>query len=137
ALLGRVAVVPQDPGGADVVVIATGARLPEPWTGLVRGVRGEVLRVRSDDPPTHTVRGWVGGEPVYLVPRRNGEVVVGATSEEHLAPPVVTAGGVHRLLTAARTLWPGLDRAELVESTARDRPATTDGRPLIGPSGVD
>ncbi len=137
ALLGRIPVVPQDPGGAEVVVIATGARLPDPWTGLVRGVRGEILRVRSDDPPTHTVRGWVGGEPIYLVPRGNGEVVVGATSEEHVAPPVVTAGGLHRLLTAARTLWPGLDRAELVESTARDRPATADGRPLIGPSGVD
>lgn len=137
ALLERVRVVPEDPGGADVTVVATGARLPAPWSALVRGVRGEVLRVRSDDPPAHTVRGWVGGEPVYLVPRTGGEVVVGATSEEHLAAPVVTVGGVHRLLTAARSLWPGLDRAELVEATARDRPATSDGRPLIGPSGVD
>ncbi|WP_082573379.1 MULTISPECIES: FAD-dependent oxidoreductase [unclassified Nocardioides] len=137
ALLARIPVVSGDPGGADVTVVATGACLPEPWAGLVRGVRGEILRVRSDDPPTHTVRGWVGGEPIYLVPRGNGEVVVGATAEEHQAPPVVTAGGVHRLLTAGRTLWPGLDRAELVESTARDRPATADGRPLIGPSGAD
>lgn len=137
ALLRRVPVVATDPGDAEVTVVATGALLPEPWRHLVRGVRGEVLRLRSDDPPSRTVRGWVGGEPVYLVPRADGEVVVGATSEEHAAPPVVSAGGVLRLLAAARALWPALDRAELLETTARDRPATADGLPLIGPSGIE
>ncbi len=136
--------VPVGAGGAgassyDVTVVATGARLPTPYDDLVRCVRGEVLRVRSDDPPARTVRGWVQGEPVYLVPRAPAdgfaEVVVGATSEEHDAPPVVTAGGVHRLLTAARALWPALDRAELVETIARDRPGTADNLPLVGPSG--
>ncbi|NHA01616.1 FAD-dependent oxidoreductase [Nocardioides sp. W3-2-3] len=39
ALLERVRMV-AGPGGADVTVVATGARLPEPWTGLVSGVRG-------------------------------------------------------------------------------------------------
>lgn len=136
-LATRVRVVPADAGEADVVVVATGARLPDPWRGLVRGVRGEVLRLRSDDPPTRTVRGWVAGEPVYLVPRSTGEVVVGATSEEHDRPPAVTGGGVLRLLAAGRALWPALERAELVEATARDRPATADGLPIIGPSGVD
>lgn len=137
ALLRRVPVVADDPGGADVTVVATGARVPAPWADLVRGVRGEILRLRSDDPPDRTVRGWIGGEPVYLVPRSSGEVVVGATSEEHAEAPVVTAGGVLRLLAAARQLWPALDRAELLEATARDRPATTDGLPLVGPSGRD
>jgi glycine oxidase len=137
ALLRRVQVVAEDPGGVDVTVVATGARLPGPWRHLVRGVRGEILRLRSDDPPSRTVRGWVGGEPVYLVPRAGGEVVVGATSEEHATPPVVSAGGVLRLLAAARALWPALDRAELLETTARDRPATADGLPLVGPSGLD
>jgi glycine oxidase len=67
------------------------------------------------------------------VPRAGGEVVVGATQEEHDAPPVVTAGGVARLLDAARRLLPGLDRAELREATARDRPGTPDNLPLVGP----
>ncbi|QSR27884.1 glycine oxidase ThiO [Nocardioides aromaticivorans] len=136
ALLARVP-VRGEPAGADVTVVATGARLPEPWTHLVSGVRGEILRLRSDDPPERTVRGWVAGEPVYLVPRGDGRVVVGATSEQHDGEPVVTAGGALRLLAAARELWPALDRAELVEATARDRPATVDGLPLVGPSGVD
>ena len=136
ALLERVDVGTARRARADATVIATGASLPAPWTGLVTGVRGEILRLRSDDPPRRTVRGWVAGEPVYLVPRGDGRVVLGATSEAHAAPPVVTAGGVLRLLTAARALWPALDRAELVETTARDRPATADGLPLVGPTGV-
>ena len=119
---------------ADAVVVATGARLPAPWAELVRGVRGEVVRVRCDDAPRHVIRGWVCGEPVYLVPRAGGEVVVGATVEEHDGGPVPTAGGVLRLLHAARTLWPALDRAEVRSCEARDRPATSDHLPLVGPT---
>lgn len=137
ALLARlgarvVAAAPTHP--PEVTVLATGARLPAPYTPLVRPVRGEVLRLRHDDPPSHVLRGWVRGEPVYVVPRSGGEVVVGATVEEHDEAPVVTAGGVLRLLLAARELVPGLDRAELVEATARDRPATPDHLPLVGPT---
>lgn len=139
ALLARVPVVAAAPGDdADATVIATGSRLPGPYAPLVRGVRGEILRLRSDDAPGRTVRGWVRGEPAYVVPRPGAgavEVVVGATSEEHDEPPVVTAGGVLRLLAAARELWPALDRAELVEATARDRPGTPDNLPLVGPTG--
>lgn len=127
--------------GFDATVVATGARLPEPFAHLVRPVRGEIVRVRTDDPPEHTVRGWVRGEQVYAVPRSRhdgrAEVVIGATSEEHDSPPVPTVGGVSRLLDAARELLPGLERAELVEAIARDRPATADHLPLIGPTEVD
>jgi glycine oxidase len=119
---------------ADALVVATGSRLPAPWTALVRGVRGEVVRLRSADPPRHVVRGWVGGEPVYVVPRAGGEVVVGATVEEHDAEAVPTAGGVLRLLRAARVLLPALDRAEVLACEAHDRPATPDHLPLVGPT---
>ena len=137
ALLDRIAVHAEATKRADVTVVATGSRLPSPWSGLVSGVRGEILRLRSDDPPERTVRAWVRGEQVYLVPRGDGRVVLGATTEHHSGPPVLTAGGVRRLLDAGRLLWPALDRAELCEAMARDRPATTDGLPLIGPSGTD
>lgn len=120
--------------GHDAVVVATGSRLPRPFAPLVRGVRGEILRVRYADAPGHVVRGTVRGRPVYLVPRPGGEVVVGATSEEHDAGPEVTAGGVLRLLDAARTLLPGLESATWLEAVARDRPATHDNRPLVGPT---
>lgn len=99
---------------------------------LLHPVRGEIIRVRCEDPPTHMVRGLVHGESVYLVPRPGGEVVVGATSESHSGPPVPTVGGVLRLLGAARALVPGLDGAEVLEVLARDRPGSPDNGPLIG-----
>lgn len=130
-------VVPAAGAPYDRTVVATGARLPEPWTDLVRGVRGEILRAHTDDPPRHTVRGWVYGEPVYVVPRTGGEVVIGATSEEHDDPPEVTLGGITRLLVAARELLPGLDRARFGDAVARDRPGTPDNLPLVGPAPGD
>lgn len=129
-------VVAESAGQPECTVIATGAQLPAPFTAMVRGVRGEILRLRvsPDDLPERPIRGLVHGEPVYLVPRRDGELVVGATQQEHDGPPTVTAEGVWRLLNAARRLVPGIDRAEVLELTARDRPGTADNRPLVGPT---
>lgn len=133
ALLTRIDVTPGASGSFDATVLATGAQLPPPFAHLVRGVRGEILRGRTDDPPAQTVRGFVHGQQVYVVPRADGGLVVGATTEEHDAPPLVTCGGVFALLEAARTLFPGLDRAEFGGAIARDRPATPDNLPLVGP----
>ena len=137
ALLERVPVVAA-PSARDpaVTVVATGTALPPAYSALVRGVRGEILRLHADsgDLPDRTVRAWVHGEQVYVVPRAGGEVVVGATQQEHAGAPVVTVEGAWRLLDSARRLLPGLDRAELVEATARDRPGTRDNLPLIGPT---
>lgn len=128
----RGCLVPTPSGDAATTVIATGSVLPEPYRHLVRGVRGEILRLRTRDLPKRPIRGVVHGEPVYLVPRRNGELVVGATQEEHDGDAVPTAEGVWRLLDTARRLLPGIDRAELVEVTARHRPGTRDNLPLVG-----
>ncbi|MBO9522804.1 MAG: FAD-dependent oxidoreductase [Nocardioidaceae bacterium] len=118
---------------ADVVVRCTGAAAHP----SLRPVRGEILRVRCTDPPRHMVRGLVRGEPVYLVPRFDGEVVVGATSESLSDQPAgPTVGGVLRLLDAARSLVPSLDRAEVLEVLARDRPGSPDNGPLIGFTGA-
>ena len=134
ARLGHRVVAATPDATPDAVVVATGARLPAPWTSLVRGVGGEVVRLRTADAPRHVVRGWAAGEPVYVVPRPGGEVVVGATVEEHDTAAVPLVGNVVRLLHAARTLLPGLERAEVVACEARDRPATPDHRPLVGPT---
>jgi glycine oxidase len=137
-LLARTRVVAESSAACDVSVVATGARLPQPFAHLVRGVRGEIVRARGvGSLPRHTIRGWVHGDPVYVVPRASGEVIIGATSEEHDAEPLVTVGGVARLLQAARELVPSLDRAEFIEAIARDRPGTADNLALVGPSGVD
>ncbi|MDM4778153.1 hypothetical protein [Micromonospora sp. b486] len=65
-------------------------------TGLpVRPVKGQVLRLRAPGggPPgfRHVIRGYADSEPVYLVPRASGEVVVGRQSRSArtpLSPPV-------------------------------------------------
>jgi glycine oxidase len=113
---------------ADLVVRCTGTDAHP----SIRPVRGEIIRVRCDDPPAHVVRGLAHGEPVYVVPRADGELVIGATSESHAGPPVPTVGGVVRLLNAARTLLPSLETSAVLEVLARDRPGTPDNGPLLG-----
>ena len=120
---------------ADVTVIATGANLPAPYSALIRPVRGDVVRVRTQERVERTVRAWVHGEQVYVVPRTDSdEVVVGATSEERDGPLRPTVEGVWRLLDSARRVMPALDRADVVEVTSRDRPGTADNLPLVGPT---
>ncbi len=87
-------------------------------------------------PPTllgRTVRGIVQGSSVYLVPREDGELVVGATQEELGADTTVTAGGVWQLLRDARAIVPGITELELAEAVAGLRPGTPDNAPVLGP----
>ncbi|TAK71086.1 MAG: glycine oxidase ThiO [Actinomycetota bacterium] len=129
---------------ADTTVVATGvaaAGLP----GLrdvvvpVRAVRGEILRLAttgSSGPVlTHTLRALVHGYPVYLVPRADGEVVVGATTDERGQDVTVSAGGVFQLLRDARAVLPVVGELQLVEARAGLRPVTPDHVPLVGPAG--
>jgi glycine oxidase len=109
--------------------------LPDGLKLPLRPVYGDILRLRV---PAHlrplltaTVRGIVRGIPVYLVPRQDGTVVIGATQREdgHSAP---SAGGVYQLLRDAQVLVPAVAELELLESTARARPGTPDNAPLLG-----
>ncbi|HEX2419178.1 MAG TPA: glycine oxidase ThiO [Micromonosporaceae bacterium] len=119
---------------AGQVVLAAGC-----WTGQlaelpVHPVKGQVLRLRTPGPPEFrlTVRALAGARPVYLVPRADGEVVVGATMEEQGYDVSVTAGGVHQLLRAAIDVVPEVAEYRLVETSAGLRPGTPDNAPLLG-----
>lgn len=117
-----------------------GLRLP------LRPVYGDILRLRVPEHLcpllTATVRGLVHGVPVYIVPRRDGTVVIGATQREDALAASgqgpgrdgagVSAGGVYQLLRDAQVLVPAVAELELLESTARARPATPDNAPLLG-----
>ncbi|MFD4324516.1 glycine oxidase ThiO [Nocardioides sp. NPDC058538] len=118
-----------------LTVIATGAQLPAPYSSLIRPVRGDVVRVRTQERVERTVRAWAHGEQIYVVPRiKSDEVVIGATTEERDGPLLPTVEGVWRLLDSARRVVPALDRASVVEVTSRDRPGTADNLPLVGPT---
>ena len=79
----------------------------------------------------------VASERVYLVPRADGRLIVGATVEEQGFDTAVTAGGVHELLREAYRLLPDVAEMELVDSMAGLRPGTPDNLPLIGPGAIE
>jgi glycine oxidase len=101
----------------------------------VRPVKGQLLHLRGAADPL--CRRNVRGLEVYVVPRADGRVVVGATVEEQGFDTRVTAGAVHDLLRAALELLPDVAELELVETVAGLRPGSPDNAPLLGPAGVD
>ncbi|WP_329179738.1 glycine oxidase ThiO [Streptomyces sp. NBC_01477] len=117
------------------------AGLPADVLPPVRPVKGQILRLRI--PPAHapflsrTVRAAVRGSHVYLVPREDGELVLGATSEESGWDTTVTAGGVYELLRDAHELVPGITELPLTEALAGLRPGSPDNAPLLGRTALD
>jgi glycine oxidase len=128
--------------GASAVVLAAGAWsgaaswLPEAARPPVRPVKGQILELRAPDGRAPCER-IVASERVYLVPRPDGRLIAGATTEERGFDSAVTAGGVHELLREAYRLVPEVAEMELVESMAGLRPGTPDNLPLIGPGALD
>ncbi|MEU9341157.1 glycine oxidase ThiO [Streptomyces sp. NPDC048278] len=136
-----------DTWGAGQVVLAGGslsgrlAGVPDDVLPPVRPVKGQVLRLTVPAPYapflSRTVRAVVRGGNIYLVPRENGELVVGATSEELGWDTAVTAGGVYELLRDAHELVPGITELPLTETRAGLRPGSPDNAPLLGPTRLD
>jgi glycine oxidase len=131
-------------GCAQVVVAAgcwSGAvdGLPAGLRAAVRPVKGQLLRLRHPHgmPPvlTHTIRATVRGTDVYLVPRTDGEVIVGATQEERGPDLTVTAGATHDLLHDAMSVLPVTSELILAETCAGLRPGTPDNGPIVGAAG--
>ncbi|MEJ5997923.1 glycine oxidase ThiO [Corynebacterium sp. H130] len=120
---------------AGKVVVANGLAAKDFVDLPLRPVHGDVMRLRV---PEHvqplvsrTVRAVVRGRPVYVVPRSDGTIVLGATSREDDMWGV-SAEGVHQLLRDAHHIIPGLWHCEILEMTARARPGSPDDIPFIG-----
>ena len=127
---------------AEAVVLATGAWsgsaewLPEHARPPVRPVKGQILELRSRDGVAPCER-IVASERVYLVPRPDGRLIVGATVEEQGFDAAVTAGGVHELLREAYRLLPDVAEMELLDAMAGLRPGTPDNLPIVGPGAIE
>ncbi|MFE6734483.1 glycine oxidase ThiO [Microbacterium sp. NPDC057650] len=123
---------------ADVVIAAAGLGVTD-IDGLpalpLRPVWGDILRLRVPAALrpllTRTVRALVRGRAVYLVPRDDGTVVLGASVREG-GVAGVQAGEVLALLRDAEAVLPGISECEIVEMLARPRPGTPDALPLLG-----
>jgi glycine oxidase len=119
---------------AGLVVLAAGA-----WTGAIGGLPA-LLRVRpvkgqifafANTPPT--VRHVIFRDDVYLVPRRSGECLFGATVEDGVCDRDVTFEGLRWLLQEAFRTAPGVAGLRFLRAWAGLRPATEDGLPAVGP----
>jgi glycine oxidase len=128
--------------GADAVVLCAGCwsndieGLPRDALPPVRPVKGQLVHLKGPASPALLERS-VRGLDVYIVPRLDGRVVVGATVEELGFDTRATAGGVFGLLRAAYELAPGIAELELTEIAVGLRPGSPDNAPIIGPTSCD
>jgi glycine oxidase len=122
--------------GAESVVVATGSwagqsGIAEPALQYVRPIRGQLVKLTW---PGDSLRHVLWGPECYVVPWRDGSILVGATVEDVGFDERTTAAGVRDLLDAVCELLPAAWGAGFREARAGLRPATPDGLPLVGPS---
>jgi glycine oxidase len=102
----------------------------------LRGVRGEMIRVRTREVCfTRAVRLLHPRFPLYVVPRANGEFMIGATMIESAERGAVSVRSAIELLSAAYALHPAFGEAEVLEMSADVRPAFPDNEPRIDEQG--
>jgi glycine oxidase len=126
---------------ADIVVLAAGAwsrgiaGLPPAQRPPVRPIKGQMLSLKMDPAApliTHVV--WAPG--IYMVPRRDGRLILGATVEEKAFDTSLTAGGVLTLLEAAWRTVPAIEELPVDEMWVGHRPGSRDDAPILGPGPV-
>ncbi len=120
---------------ADIVVDCRGFAAREGWKEL-RGVKGEMLLIRSDDVSLRRpVRLLHPRHPLYVASRGGGLHMIGATMIES-EDRRVSARSVLELLSAAYALNPAFGEAEVVEFACDLRPAFPDNLPRIRRQGA-
>jgi glycine oxidase len=120
-------------------VLAAGA-----WSGVlarvpVRPIKGQTVRLRVPGARllSRVVRATVKGNPIYVVPRVDDRIVIGASSEEAGFDVRPRAGAVYELLRDAQSVVPELGEAMLEEVCTGLRPGSADNGPLIGPAAIN
>jgi glycine oxidase len=119
------------------VVLAAGAwsrgiaGLPPELRPPVRPIKGQMLALRTD-PVSALLNHVVWAPGVYLVPRRDGRLIVGATVEEKAFDTSLTAGGVLTLLEAAWRAVPSIEELQIEEMWVGHRPGSRDDAPILG-----
>jgi len=116
-------------------VLATGA-----WSAAVLPIavqprKGQMLALRVPNLTAGLpLQRVLYGESAYIVPRRDGRIVIGATSETVGFTPGNTAAGIHSLLHEALRLYPVLKDFAIAEQWWGFRPETPDEMPILGSS---
>ena len=127
---------------AAAVVIAAGAwsraigGIAPPLRPPVRPIKGQMLALQMDA-SAPLLRHVVWAPNVYLVPRHDGRLILGATVEEKGFDMTLTAGGILALLEAAWRVVPAIEELPLGEMWVGHRPGSRDDAPILGAGPVD
>jgi glycine oxidase len=123
---------------AGAIVVAAGS-----WSSKLLdplGLRAEVIPVRGQmiaaQSATSQINCVLHSKRCYLVPRKDGRILIGATVEYVGFQKAVTVRGINSLIAAAIELVPSLENCEVIESWSGLRPDTPDHLPVIGESGI-
>jgi glycine/D-amino acid oxidase-like deaminating enzyme len=130
--------VPSGRVPADRVILTAGAWAPRVLHPLGLGLpvepqRGQIVHLRLEGSETADWPVILPPGSHYIVPFDDGRIVVGATRETGAGFDYrVTASGQAEVLAEALRIAPGLEAATLLETRVGFRPASADGRPLLG-----
>jgi glycine oxidase len=107
------------------------------WSGQIaphafptRPVKGQMLCLIM--PRRDLIRHVIRSPEVYLIPRSDGRLLVGATVEEAGFDKRTDRATIQRLHRAALALVPKLADAKILEDWAGLRPGTPDALPILG-----
>ncbi|MDE0316340.1 MAG: glycine oxidase ThiO [Candidatus Poribacteria bacterium] len=131
----------------DVIVLAAGCwsaqidGLPDAIRPPVRPVKGQMLALQMEEgidikTVIRTVRARYPTS-VYLVPRSDGKLIVGATSEEMGFDVRLTVGGMFELLRGAWEVVPGVYELPILETWTGLRPGSRDNAPILGKTPIE
>lgn len=131
----------------DIVILSAGCwssqidGIPDSIRPPVRPVKGQMMALQMEDGITinsviRTVRARYPTD-VYLVPRTDGRLIIGATSEEMGYDTRLTVGGMFELLRGAWEVVPGVYELPILESWAGLRPGSRDNAPILGKTPVE
>ncbi len=116
---------------SEIVVDCRGMGAKCDWPRL-RGVRGEIVRLHAPEIELHHMLRLLHPRyPVYIIPRAEGRLVVGATSIESDDDSPVSVRGALELLTSAYSVLPALAEARILEFNTQVRPALPDNLPRL------
>ena len=128
---------------ADHVILCAGSWSSNSFPSLegrvptVHPVKGQMIAFQSEPQRLkHIVWSQSKEDSVYIVPRADGRIIIGATSEEAGFDQSVDTATLEAQKAKAAKVLPFLGDLEIIDSWAGLRPASADGLPIIGPSEI-
>ncbi|HEX5832334.1 MAG TPA: glycine oxidase ThiO [Pyrinomonadaceae bacterium] len=115
------------------IIIAAGtwsSTIEQSRTPRIEPVRGQMI---CFDAKPQLTRHVIYSPRGYLVPRHDGRLIAGSTSENAGFTKQVTAGGISHILANAHEISPGISTLPILDTWSGLRPRAADGLPVLGP----